>query len=58
MASYDVVEDYNIYHGIQTQWGGVGMPKKECSTCDWWGKCVKKPAWDKSCEKEEPLKTD
>lgn len=55
MANYDIIEDYNTYHGIKTKWGGMGMHKAECSTCDGWGKCVKKAPWDKSCEKEMAL---
>lgn len=52
MPNYDVITDYNSYHGIQTTYG---MPKgmdsiKNCSGCQHYKVCV--PSQYKACDDE------
>ena len=53
MPNYDVIEDYNSYHGIKTTYGAAGMPKAECKTCNKNSECAKLAPWIKLCEKKE-----
>lgn len=54
MPNYDVIEDYNSYHGIKTTYGIAGsMPKPECKTCNQAWECSKQPPWRNLCEQQK-----
>ena len=45
-------------HVIQTTYGMLGMPKKECAACDKSAKCSRLAPWIRLCEEESENLTE